>query len=278
MYDLFGNPVISQKCSVTVQNGGLLVVTPYNPQFVTLIKSLPANARQFNRDAKAWLVDTQYSKQIRQWILNCYDEDIENIGNTTVQPKLEIRVCDVWYLGRTKPNGDERMASGMDRQKNWSYLFSERVLKEWFEGLSDETISAVTLYGILGIRRTATPDEIRSAYRRMAKQWHPDICKEPNAPEMFIKIKEACDLLSDEIKRAKYDAGLALESSLGTSAPNSNGYRSPLRCGYVLAEGFEQLGRFVVQKILDWQDITSEKGALVASWQMGASEPVWQWV
>lgn len=278
MYDLFGNPVISKKCSVTVQNGGLLVVTPYNPQFVTLIKSLPASARQFNRDAKAWLVDTQYSELVRKWILTCYGEDVGVVNQTAAKPELEMRVCDLWYLGKTKLNGDEYIASGMDKQKNWSYLFPEQVLREWFEGFAKTNHSAVTYYGILGVKRTATTDEIRSAYWRMAKQWHPDICKEPNAQEMFIKIKEVYDLLSDETKRAKYDAGLALESSMGTSSPDPNGYRSPLRCGYILAEGFEQLGRFVVQKILNWQDIVSDKGVLVASWQMGASEPVWQWV
>jgi curved DNA-binding protein CbpA len=118
----------------------------------------------------------------------------------------------------------------------------------------------------------------------MVKQWHPDVCKEPNAQEMFIRIKEAYELLSNPLKRARYDAGLALEASLrdtsfdGWNMAVLSGYRSPLRCGYILAEGFEKLGRFVVQKILDWQDITSERGVLVASWPAGAKEPVWKWV
>jgi len=60
-------------------------------------------------------------------------------------------------------------------------------------------------YEVLGITRTATEDEIKKAFRRMAKQYHPDANKEQGAEARFIEINEAYEVLSDPQKRAAYD-------------------------------------------------------------------------
>lgn len=60
-------------------------------------------------------------------------------------------------------------------------------------------------YEILGINKSASPDEIKKAYRSLAKKYHPDINKEAGAEEKFKEIQEAYDILSDEKKKQMYD-------------------------------------------------------------------------
>ncbi|WP_431029741.1 molecular chaperone DnaJ [Lysinibacillus sp. LZ02] len=60
-------------------------------------------------------------------------------------------------------------------------------------------------YEVLGLAKGASKDEIKKAYRKLSKQYHPDINKEPGADEKFKEIAEAYEVLSDEQKRARYD-------------------------------------------------------------------------
>jgi DnaJ-class molecular chaperone len=60
-------------------------------------------------------------------------------------------------------------------------------------------------YQTLGVQRAASEKEIKSAYRRLARQFHPDINKDPKATDRFKLINEAYEVLSDPKKRTKYD-------------------------------------------------------------------------
>lgn len=60
-------------------------------------------------------------------------------------------------------------------------------------------------YEVLGLQKGATQDEIKKAYRQLAKKYHPDVNKEAGAEEKFKEINEAYDTLSDEQKKARYD-------------------------------------------------------------------------
>jgi len=87
-------------------------------------------------------------------------------------------------------------------------------------------------YDVLGVRRDASAEEIRRAYRRLARQYHPDVNKDPEAEERFKEINEAYEVLSDEQRRAAYDrfghaaAGVGAGFDVGPGA-DPFGFGSP---------------------------------------------------
>lgn len=60
-------------------------------------------------------------------------------------------------------------------------------------------------YEVLGVSKSASQDEIKSAFRKLAKKYHPDVSKEPDAAEKFKEAQEAYAVLSDDTKRHQYD-------------------------------------------------------------------------
>jgi len=61
-------------------------------------------------------------------------------------------------------------------------------------------------YEVLGVVRTATPQEIEGAFRNLARQWHPDVCPDVHeAAENFKLIAEAYEVLGDPKRRRQYD-------------------------------------------------------------------------
>jgi curved DNA-binding protein len=61
-------------------------------------------------------------------------------------------------------------------------------------------------YEILGVQRSASQDEIQRAYRKLAREHHPDVSKHPDSEEKFKQVSEAYDVLSDPETRKRYDA------------------------------------------------------------------------
>ncbi len=60
-------------------------------------------------------------------------------------------------------------------------------------------------YEVLGLTRAAKPSQVRAAYRSLARKHHPDVSKEPDAGERFVRINEAYEVLSDPERRNAYD-------------------------------------------------------------------------
>ena len=75
-------------------------------------------------------------------------------------------------------------------------------------------------YEVLGVSKNADEKEIKSAFRRLAKKYHPDLNKDKDAPEKFKEVQEAYEVLSDDKKRKTYD-------QFGHAAFENNGYGNP---------------------------------------------------
>src|SRR5262249_30982825 len=155
--------------------------------------------------------------------------------NTTIElPDLSDATDEVLektftleYLGANKDRSGYRSAYGFVNG-DWSAEFPEELLRKFFEGQeAKQPPGAVqTLYQKLLIFESATPEEIKKAYRRLSLQWHPDVCQEENAADMFRSINEAYKVLIDPEQRKRYDAGLYFERQ---NKPDPTPFRAPKR-------------------------------------------------
>ena len=77
-------------------------------------------------------------------------------------------------------------------------------------------------YDVLGVAKTASASDIKSAFRKLAKKYHPDQSKEPKAKERFAEVGSAYEILGDDKKRAAFDRG-EIDAEGKPRAPNSKG-------------------------------------------------------
>src|SRR6202042_1790763 len=96
-------------------------------------------------------------------------------------------------------------------------------------------------YEILGLTRAADADEIKRAYRKLARKYHPDVSKEKNAEDKFKEVQEAYEVLRDRDKRAADD-------QLGRDFRNGQQFRPPpdwsQRFGHAGGQRFSDLNGF----------------------------------
>jgi len=86
---------------------------------------------------------------------------------------------------------------------------------------------AATMYEVLAVEETAGPAEIKAAYRREARRWHPDAC--PGGADRFMAAREAYEVLSDPERRRGYDIQLRCG---GFGGAGDSGYRAARRAGF----------------------------------------------
>jgi DnaJ-domain-containing protein 1 len=273
----------------TIQTDSIAVQFPYNVQAIREIKSIPYPQRQWDHQAKAWRVAPEAFDHIQRIAREVFNQTLPDLPSVGV-PTPETTIATVRYLGSVKPRADgTRTASGHDGS-DWRYVFPDAVLKRWFgfDMAPTGRPETSTLYATLGIKTDASPRDIKRAFRQLARQWHPDVCHEPDATRIFQQLNHAYTILSAPATRARYDAGLALSATLDkhreltdalTDALTPDTWRPPLRSGYLLVTATPTLGRWLVSAIHQWTDIVNAQGqTLIASWPSGADSYEEQWI
>lgn len=279
-------------CRIDLVDGALAITSPYDPAFVAALKmAIPGSDRKWDGGRKQWLVSPAYGSQLQRLIEQHYGVTVSLPQATGAPTSPTMQILDVRYIGAAKAREDGQETSYGWANGSWSVIFPKAALLEWF-GQTARPDEAQTLYGVLGVSQSVDVTELKKAWKRLARTWHPDVSKEPGSREQFQAIQAAYEVLSDPTKRGKYDAGLQFEAlTKAHSQRQADVYmdmgksgwavewRAPLRCGLILVEGQERLGRFVVSKILQWQDIVNSRGeVLVTSWAAGDTAFTESWV
>ncbi len=291
----------SSSIEITKELSGLIVKTPYSKTFVEELKlRVPYQYRSWDGTLKVWRVAFAHAKNVCELVEEIYGFCPEVELSDEVS-KFEAQTYLIEYVGRSKQREDGERLSMAYCQNNWNVIFPEKVLREWFEGISPDNDEEntqtpkesrkLTYYQLLGLKQVIEQSAIKKAYYRMAKQWHPDVCREPNARERFEAINQAYQILGQPIMRKRYDAGLQFEREAKRSMRSVNlspksqakviaqyGYAPPLRCGVVTMDGEYSISKIIVSKIHAWDDWMDGNGkTAIASWNMATMsiETVW---
>ncbi|KAL5580944.1 hypothetical protein UlMin_013386 [Ulmus minor] len=152
------------------------------------------------------------------------------------------------------------------------FTFSSGSLSPGFWDLKRKRRRCVTLlrasrrespYEVLGVAPSATADEIKRAYRKLALKFHPDVNKEKNAQEKFMRIKHAYNTLMNSESRRKYDSG-----SRGSDFSYSGAQKS---WSSQNEEEFYGLGEFVRDVQITIEDFFKDLQEEFRNWEASAS-------
>lgn len=269
---------------IVAHKDGYAVTTPYDESFIAAFKAaIPSTDRKWDKPNNVWIVSLNYGAKVQELIEAHFGYSPELPQTATEGPQQpQMRILDLRYLGATKARDDGSETAFGWCDGGWNAIFQKQTLMSWF-GQEQRPDESPTLYGVLGLRMDAKADDIRVAWKRLIRMWHPDRNKEPEAVDQFRAIQESYEILSDPIKRGKYNAGLKLEGEYKSKATYKreaeHTFRAPLKCGLVLVEGESKLGRFIVNKIHGWNDTVNDRGEiLITTWMPGAKHFEESWV
>ncbi len=291
-HNIENKPASNLRVSISIAGPDYAIKFNRNDKLLEALKNaVPQSERTWHKGRKVWLVSPEFIDKaigaLRPHVVSIPTLPIEKPSTPEVIEKSFL----LEYLGATKDRGKRTSAYGFVNDA-WSIEITEEVLKNYFEGreANSKPDGVQTFYQALCVFEKASSEEITKAYKRLARQWHPDICREENAHEMFIKINDAYKILIDPEKKARYDAGLYFERQGQEQERTTTiegrprvgyqyGYRSPLRCGQITARGSVRLMRFTISEILKWDDVVDAQGrVMTASWPKGFDHFVTEWL
>lgn len=275
-----------QIAKLELDKGDLILTSPYNRGLVEAIKALPYNDRSYQPADKTWRIKYQWGKDVSDLVYKHLAQSIQVPKQRSMSAEyVQTRLFRVDYIGSVRERDDGSQTATGFTNGGWNIILPRQALKEWF-GQDSKPGESITYYGVLGIKRKATSEEVKKAYRLAARTWHPDVNKEPDANEQFLRIQKAYEVLSDTQMRRKYNAALMFERDANRDAKKRNeqkieshGWQPPRRCGWIMCEGTESIGRFNVQKIIQWNDILNEAGlSMVSFWDERSKNFICEWI
>jgi len=261
-------------------SGLLAFACAYDPELVkALDRYVPKSARRAVWDNSSgrprfrhWLIEPQYAGACAE-LVKTYLGVTLAIPQVAPQVRSAQRELLIEYIGACYPRETGEPIARACVNGSWGVIFPQSVLQAYFKHHGE----TADCYATLGVSRQATPDEIRQAYRRLAKVWHPDHNHEPDAAERFMALKAAADVLLDVQARRRYDAWLSLTTSTTSTTDKTGHWRAPYTCGRVVAEGVQGV-YFEVTRIISWREEVRNGKVMVSSFPKGASSFVINWV
>lgn len=275
--------------------------SPYHPDLVDDLKAqIPYSARKPGFEKPFyWEVSAQYVPTLDK-LSEKYFGDVPMKTGTILQPRSETFTVLIEYMGLLRHRGGDVYTASGWVDGDWNLTFPADVLQRHFNFVMRKPdinatktkarvkkVDTRTIYEVLSIAQSASGREIKKAYRRAARTWHPDVCSEPDAEEQFQKIQAAYETLQNPAKRAKYDAFMRVTSDSDVAQevdtiPSTSkdkdykddgdvriDWRPPVRCGNVKIKAVFTMGRYMVEEILAWDDIVNTRGeTMVTSWNM----------
>ena len=267
--------------------------TSYNPDLKDELKVIvPSACRTWNpgerygpkRRQGHWEISSHYLDKVKD-LCQRYHFRVDAVGDFD-QPREKQVVITLDYMGLVRHRGGDMYTSTGWVNGGWNATFTLAVLQQWF-GFAFTPGTKPTLYSVLSISAGSSGAEVKKAYRRAARTWHPDVCKEPDAEEQFKRVQSAYEKLGDPRFRAAYDAGLQYEGDVEsdntvTDATAIN-WKPPVRCGtlkvkaIVVPSRFEE--KYQIVEILKWDDIVDSSGrTMITYWPPGGDEFKTKWV
>jgi hypothetical protein len=266
----------------------------YNRDLVDDFKAaVPSSGRVWNRGYKSgyrsyspgyWEVAAQYWQTVID-LSNKHGCHVETYGQVEQVQSRQYRIT-LDYMGLVRHRGGDTYTSSGWVNYDWNVTFSLAVLQDWFKFTMGPG-EMPTLFGVLGVDASldgiAFDKALKKAYRAAVRTWHPDVCKEPEAEETFKTIQKAYEKLDDRNFRRRYAAGLKLEKRIergsAVTASTAINWRPPIRCGTLVIQAKKTMGKYEVEKILDWQPIVNVDGhTMVTYWPPGANTFSTRWV